>query len=68
MIKIESIEQNGPVENTYEVLEAINILNKAKQNNRMIFIDGSPFMGDIITNESIKSCNIITIMNELVGG
>lgn len=67
-IKIEMIDNNGPVEKDYSVKDAIDFINSEKRNNKTIYINGSPYMGDFILEEELSNAKSITVMNQLVGG
>lgn len=68
LITIEMIDNNGPTEKQYSVEDAISFINSEKRNNKTIFINGTPYMSDIIDNSAIENAKVITIMNQLVGG
>ncbi len=67
-IKIEMIDNNGPIEKEYTIEEAISFINSEKRNNKTVFINGAPYMSDFILEKEIESAKSITIMNQLVGG
>lgn len=68
MIKIEMIDNNGPVEKEYSIEDAIAFINSEKRNNKTIFINGSPYMSDFVLEKELENAKTITIMNQLVGG
>jgi len=66
---IEAIETNGPVKEELGLQKTLAKLNLERKNGRMIFIDGSPIMDQIITEETLsKYKKSILVLNELVGG
>ena len=67
-IKIEMIDNNGPIEKDYSIEEAIEFINSEKRNNKTIFINGAPYMNDFILEKELESAKTITIMNQLIGG
>jgi len=67
-IVIEMIDNNGPTEKEYTVADAIAFINSEKRNNKTIFINGAPYMADVILENQIENAKTITIMNQLVGG
>jgi len=67
-IKIEMIDNNGPIEKEYSIKEAIEFINSEKRNNKTIFINGAPYMNDFILEKELESAKTITIMNQLIGG
>lgn len=66
---IESIDTDGPSTVELNLDGAIDRLNKEKSNGRMIFVDGTPVMDDVITEDSLsKYKKNISIVNQLIGG
>ena len=67
-VKIEMIDNNGPIEKEYSLKDAINFINSEKRNNKTVYINGTPYMNDFVLEEELQSAKTITIMNQLVGG
>lgn len=66
---IELIDATGPKTLSLNLLDTVNKLNTEKRNKKMVFIDGSPALDDVITEESLKKYkSSILVVNELVGG
>jgi hypothetical protein len=66
---IELIDAAGPKTLSLNLLDTVNKLNNEKRNKKMVFIDGSPALDDVITEESLKKYkSSILVVNELVGG
>jgi len=69
MIKIELTSQTGYEEREEEISVAVNTLNKELSNKKTVFIDGTVFMKDFVTEDDLKQCKRkITVTNKLVGG
>jgi len=67
-VTIEMIDNNGPTEKVCSITEAIAFINSEKRNNKTVFINGAPYMSDLILENQIENAKTITIMNQLVGG
>ena len=67
-IKLEIMDANGPVEKEVTVDEAVQIIVEEKRNNKMVFINGSPYMKDVILKDEVSKAKSITIANQLIGG
>ena len=68
-VTIEKTTDAGYVTGEYELNEAVEILNTDLENERTIWIDGKPFMKDLVTAEDIQTCKReISVTNKLIGG
>jgi hypothetical protein len=68
-VKIERTTETGYKNEEYPISKAVEIINTEIKNKRTIWIDGRPFMGDLVSVEDINKCkNEISITNKLVGG
>lgn len=67
-IRIER-SSDGYEEETIDIPTAVTKLNSDLENEMTIWIDGKPFMGDLITEDDLKSCKKeVCVTNKLVGG
>jgi hypothetical protein len=59
----------GYIRKDYSIDDAYQMLNDEIDNGQTIFIDGKPFLGDIIQKEDISKCKKeISVTPRLSGG
>lgn len=68
-IRIEKTTEAGYETKDYSYEDALNVLNLELENERTLWIDGRPFLEEVITEEDLKKCKKeISVTNRLIGG
>lgn len=69
MITIERTTENGYLEETLEVQDALKVLNNELENNKVLWINRTPFNEEFVTEEILAGKNVrVEVTNMLVGG
>ena len=69
MITIEKTNVNTGYESlTFNIEEAAIECNNSLENGQTVFLNGRPFMGDILSASDLTDISNITITNKLTGG
>lgn len=69
MINIEQTNsQLGYISNDFTLEAAVIECNSALENGQMIFLNGKPFIEDIILDTDLAKISSICITNKLTGG
>lgn len=68
-ITIERSTESGYIKEELNINDAVISLNNLIENNQQIWIDGKPFMNNVIVESDIINCTQeICVTNKLTGG